>query len=90
MGRIRKIRNVGDYSSWLGHVDTHPLVSVISYEAVSPVRHSLNNMMSMESFSMMRRILIWPTDVESMTIKREPSFVSLLGRLEVRKTMVNR
>ena len=43
MGRIRKIRNVSDYSSWLGHVDTHPLVSVISYEAVSPVRHSLNN-----------------------------------------------
>ena len=43
MSKILKIRNVGDYSRWLGHTDSHPLVSVIDYAEVSPVRHSLNN-----------------------------------------------
>ena len=38
-----KVRNVGDYSRWVGHTDRHPLVSVIDYAEVSPVRHSLNN-----------------------------------------------
>lgn len=38
-----KIKNVSDYSNWLGHTDSHPLVSVINYEEVSPIRHSLNN-----------------------------------------------
>ena len=38
-----KIKNVGDYSRWVGHVDRHPLVSVINYAEVSPVRHCLNN-----------------------------------------------
>ena len=38
-----KIRNVGDYSRYVGHVDRHPLVSVIDYAEVSPVRHCLNN-----------------------------------------------
>ena len=32
-----------DYSQWVGHTDRHPLVSVIDYAEVSPVRHSLNN-----------------------------------------------
>ena len=38
-----KIKNVGDYSRWIGHTDQHPLVCVIDYAAVSPIRHSLNN-----------------------------------------------
>lgn len=43
MNKILKVRNVGDYSRWVGHTDRHPLVSVIDYAKVSPVRHSLNN-----------------------------------------------
>ncbi len=43
MNKILKVRNVGDYSRWVGHADRHPLVSVIDYAEVSPVRHSLNN-----------------------------------------------
>ena len=43
MSNIMKIKNVSDYSNWLGHTDSHPLVSVINYEEVSPIRHSLNN-----------------------------------------------
>lgn len=38
-----KVRNVGDYSRWVGHTNWHPLVCVIDYAEVSPVRHSLNN-----------------------------------------------
>ena len=43
MNKILKVRNVGDYSRWVGHTNRHPLVSVIDYAKVSPVRHSLNN-----------------------------------------------
>lgn len=43
MSKILKIRNVSDYSSYVGHADRHPLVSVIDYTEVSPVRHCLNN-----------------------------------------------
>ena len=43
MNKILEVRNVGDYSRWVGHTDRHPLVSVIDYAKVSPVRHSLNN-----------------------------------------------
>lgn len=43
MNKILKVRNVGDYSRWVGHTDRHPLISVIDYAEVSPVRHSLNN-----------------------------------------------
>lgn len=38
-----KIRSVGDYSRYVGHTDRHPLVTVINYAEVSPVRHCLNN-----------------------------------------------
>lgn len=34
---------MGDYSRWIGHTDRHPLVSVIDYAEVSPIRHSMNN-----------------------------------------------
>lgn len=43
MAKILHVRNVVDYSRWLGHADTHPLISVIDYSEVSPIRHSLNN-----------------------------------------------
>lgn len=43
MSKIMKIKNVGDYNHWVGQVDQHPLVSVIEYAELSPVRHSLNN-----------------------------------------------
>lgn len=43
MSNILKIRNVGDYSRWVGHTDRHPLVAVIDFAEVSPVRHCLNN-----------------------------------------------
>ena len=43
MSKILKIKNVGDYSHYLGYTDQHPLVSVIDYAEVSPIRHSLNN-----------------------------------------------
>ena len=43
MSNILKVRNVSDYSSYLGHADSHPLISVIDYDEVSPIRHSLNN-----------------------------------------------
>lgn len=42
MAKILKVNHTGDYSSYLGQTDRHPLVSVIDYEKVSPVRHSLN------------------------------------------------
>lgn len=41
--KILKVKNVSDYSRYIGHSDNHPLVSVIEYANVSPVRHSLNN-----------------------------------------------
>ena len=43
MSKILKVRNVNDYSSYLGYDSPHPLVCVIDYTEVSPIRHSLNN-----------------------------------------------
>lgn len=43
MNKILKVRNVNDYSRYLGSAEQHPLVSVINYAEVSPIRHSLNN-----------------------------------------------
>ena len=43
MSKILKVRDVADYSRYLGCADQHPLVCVIDYAEVSPVRHSLNN-----------------------------------------------
>ena len=41
MSKILKVRNVNDYSRYVGCKEQHPLVSVIDYAEVSPVRHSL-------------------------------------------------
>ena len=43
MSKILKVRNVSDYGRYLGHADQHPLVSVIDYAEISPIRHSLND-----------------------------------------------
>ena len=43
MSKILKVRNVNDYGRYLGCAEQHPLVSVIDYAEVSPIRHSLNN-----------------------------------------------
>ena len=43
MSKILKVRNVNDYGRYLGSPEQHPLVCVIDYAKVSPIRHSLNN-----------------------------------------------
>ena len=43
MNKIQKVKSVSDYSRYVGAVDQHPLVCVIDFAALSPVRHSLNN-----------------------------------------------
>lgn len=43
MSNILKVRNVNDYSRYLGSEEQHPWVCVIDYAEVSPIRHSLNN-----------------------------------------------
>ncbi len=43
MSKILKVSRPSDYSAWVGHTDRHPLVSVIDYGEVSPIRHSLND-----------------------------------------------
>ena len=43
MSKILKVTNVNDYGRYLGCADQHPLVCVIDYTEVSPIRHSLNN-----------------------------------------------
>lgn len=43
MPKILKIKNANDYSRYVGLKDKHPLVSVVEYADVSPVRSSLNN-----------------------------------------------
>ncbi len=43
MNKILKVNSPADYSTYLGLTDSHPLVSVIDYNAISPIRSSLNN-----------------------------------------------
>lgn len=43
MSKILKVKNVNDYSSYLGCPGPHPWACVIDYAEVSPIRHSLNN-----------------------------------------------
>ena len=43
MNSILHIRNVEDYTSYLGIHAQHPLVSVICFDELGEVRHSLNN-----------------------------------------------
>ena len=43
MSKILKVKNVSDYSHYVGAADFHPWVNVIDFAEVSPVRHCLNN-----------------------------------------------
>lgn len=43
MSKILKVKNVGDYSRYLGVVERPPLVCFIDYKKVSHVHSSLNN-----------------------------------------------
>ncbi|MDE6282386.1 MAG: helix-turn-helix domain-containing protein [Muribaculaceae bacterium] len=43
MSKILKVNTPGDYSTYLGQPVRHPLVSVIDYNAISPIRSSLNH-----------------------------------------------
>lgn len=42
MAKILKVKTVHDYNEYIGQPDLNPLVSVINYDDVSPIRHSLN------------------------------------------------
>lgn len=43
MSKILKVKNVNDYGNYLGCEVRHPLVCIVDYAKVSPIRHSLNN-----------------------------------------------
>lgn len=43
MSNILKVKNVNDYGKYVGCAEQHPLVCVVDYAAVSPVRSSLND-----------------------------------------------
>ena len=43
MSSIRHIKNVEDYTSYVGSPLQHPLVSVVCFDELGEVRHSLNN-----------------------------------------------
>ena len=43
MSNILQVKYPGDYSRYLGQSDVHPLVSVVEYAELSPIRHTLNN-----------------------------------------------
>lgn len=42
MPKILNVIRTSDYSGYLGVIDRHPLVTVIDYSEISPIRHSLN------------------------------------------------
>ena len=42
MAKILKVNRTSDYSGYLGVTDRHPLITVIDYSEISPIRHSLN------------------------------------------------
>lgn len=43
MKNILKVNNPGDYLSYVGAASVHPLVGVVDFERVTPIRSSLNN-----------------------------------------------
>ena len=83
MNKILKVRNVGDYSRWVGHTDRHPLVSVIDYAEVSPVRHSLNN------YSIYGIFFHDEAVVGSTTTRKERSFASPPDKSAEKRTTAN-
>ena len=53
MPKILNAKTVHDYNAYVGHADQHPLVSVIDYAALLPIRHSRPVSPSMPSFCAM-------------------------------------
>lgn len=43
MTKILKVNNTSDYSRYHGVTDRHPLITVIDFSEISPIRHSLNS-----------------------------------------------
>lgn len=42
MAKILKVNKTSDYSGYHGVTDRHPLITVIDFSEISPIRHSLN------------------------------------------------
>ena len=42
MAKILNVNRTSDYSGYLGLTDKHPLITVIDFSEISPIRHSLN------------------------------------------------
>lgn len=42
MTKIQKVNKTSDYSGYHGVTDRHPLITVIDFSEISPIRHSLN------------------------------------------------
>lgn len=42
MTKILKVNKTSDYSGYHGVTDRHPLITVIDFSEISPIRHSLN------------------------------------------------
>lgn len=42
MTKILKVNKTSDYSEYHGLTDRHPLITVIDFSEISPIRHSLN------------------------------------------------
>ena len=42
MPKILKVNKTSDYSEYHGLTDRHPLITVIDFSEISPIRHSLN------------------------------------------------
>lgn len=43
MAKILKVNRTSDYSRYHGLTDRHPLITVIDFSEISPIRHSLNS-----------------------------------------------
>lgn len=43
MAKIEKVNTVHDYNAYVGQADEHRLASVINYDDLPPIRHSLNS-----------------------------------------------
>lgn len=70
MNNILKIRHPNDYIRYLGQSEQHPLVSIIDYASVSPVRHSLKTTVYTSFYFTMRLKWICLTAAASTTIRK--------------------
>lgn len=90
MSNILKIKNVNDYSRCLGCKELHPLVCVIDYSEVSPIRYSLNDYSVYGLFLRDMPKWTWNTVVADMITTKEHCCAWGQVRLEARKIMENK